>query len=549
MAVLLHDRPEAAGKKQREALRLPRTSAVVALFAFSSRMDRDSMRLFARTHGDEVRVAAIASTGQEVLELLHGGLRPQVLVLDALLTKPSVTQVLQEISTMQPDPEPAVLVLVPVPEETAARKALGLFAQYRIMLRPYGMKNLFDEIYRMGATDDEHRLYHLRRCCEDVLDDFGARSTLNGYRYAERMLLYALYAERPQKIGDLQQYVASEENIEIGTVTSALNRMSAGMSKRGAEPYRGLCLRCGRRKTAYSPTGSCLRDCSRSCAADWNRLYKLGKKAFSMDRRNEDTALLALRGGLRGRFRRSFDSMENAFEVLQDRLQHAVNPAERAELMPLLEELQTQLICLRRLGDQASDAATAALLHGTCVPQPIDLLGQLREFCSILQEEAAQYALPFTVTLQADGLDVLPTTGDVSLLNGLLTNLVSNTLAADRAAHIMLLCTPGRLCYRDNGPGLPPDAAALLTEGQWSERLLHAGGLGLPLVAAYTSAMGWALTVGEGPGMSLQFTLPAAPPLDGMVLTSPTERLADRQNRRRLIRRELAVLVADTSIQ
>ena len=82
-----------------------------------------------------------------------------------------------------------------------------------------------------------------------------------------------------------------------------------------------------------------------------------------MDRRNEDTALLALRGGLRGRFRRSFDSMENAFEVLQDRLQHAVNPAERAELMPLLEELQTQLICLRRLGDQASDAATAALLH------------------------------------------------------------------------------------------------------------------------------------------------------------------------------------------
>lgn len=230
-------------------------NAVVALFAFSSRMDRDSMRLFARTHGDEVRAAAIASTGQEVLELLHGGLRPQVLVLDALLTKPSVTQVLQEIGTMQPDPEPAVLVLVPVPEETAARKALGLFAQYRIMLRPYGMKNLFDEIYRMGTTDDEHRLYHLRRCCEDVLDDFGAQSTLNGYRYAERMLLYALYAERPQKIGDLQQYVASEENIEIGTVTSALNRMSAGMSKRGAEPYRGLCLRCGRPENGVLSNG------------------------------------------------------------------------------------------------------------------------------------------------------------------------------------------------------------------------------------------------------------------------------------------------------
>lgn len=51
MAVLLHDRPEAAGQKQREVLRLPRTSAVVALFAFSSRMDRDSMRLFAGPMG------------------------------------------------------------------------------------------------------------------------------------------------------------------------------------------------------------------------------------------------------------------------------------------------------------------------------------------------------------------------------------------------------------------------------------------------------------------------------------------------------------------
>lgn len=153
-----------------------------------------------------------------------------------------------------------------------------------------------------------------------------------------------------------------------------------------------------------------------------------------MVHQEENAALLALRGGLRGRFRRSFDCMENAFEVLQDRLDHTATPAERAELTPLLEELQTQLLCLRRLGDQASDAATAALLHGTCEPRPIDLLGQLREICEILREEAAQYALPFTIELQAAGLDVLPTLGDASLLNGLLTNLVSNTLAADRAA-------------------------------------------------------------------------------------------------------------------
>ena len=70
MAVALMDR--AAGQAK-----LPETPAVVALFAFGSRLDRDTMQLFARTHSEEVRAAAIASTGQEVLELLHGGLRPQ----------------------------------------------------------------------------------------------------------------------------------------------------------------------------------------------------------------------------------------------------------------------------------------------------------------------------------------------------------------------------------------------------------------------------------------------------------------------------------------
>ena len=68
MAVLLHERPQTAGGKTRKTPNLPKTSAVVALFAFSSRLDRDTMSLFAKTHSDEVRAAAIAATGLEVLE-------------------------------------------------------------------------------------------------------------------------------------------------------------------------------------------------------------------------------------------------------------------------------------------------------------------------------------------------------------------------------------------------------------------------------------------------------------------------------------------------
>lgn len=261
-----------------------------------------------------------------------------------------------------------------------------------------------------------------------------------------------------------------------------------------------------------------------------------------MYKEDDDTALLALRGGLRGRFRRSLDSMENAFEALQDSLERTTSPAQRAELQPIFDELCTQLLSLRRLGDQTSDAATAALLRGSCTPRPMDLVSQLREICDILQEEAARCGLPFTVELCCAGVEFLPTMGDATLLNGLVTNLVSNTLAVDGAAHIVLHCAPGCFVYRDNGPGLPPDARALLTEEKWSERLLHAGGLGLPLIAAYARAMDWALAVGEGPGTELQFTLPAAPPLENLMLESPAERMAEQRTRRQLIQRELALL-------
>mgnify|MGYP004622096723 FL=1 len=263
-----------------------------------------------------------------------------------------------------------------------------------------------------------------------------------------------------------------------------------------------------------------------------------------MEKKQSKADLLALRGGLRGRFRRVFDGMENAFEVLLDQLEHPLSPADRAGMAQLVRDMQTQLLGARRLGDQASDAATAAVLHSTCVPRPIDLLSQLDEICDILREEAARYDLPFTIELQTAGQSVLPTVGDAALLNGLMTNLISNTLSADAGACITLHCEPGLFCYRDNGPGLPPDAMALLTDGCWSARLLYAGGLGLPLIAAYTKAMGWSLAVGPGPGTELRFTLPPAPPLDDLMLESPMERMAERQTRRLALRRELAVLRA-----
>lgn len=249
----------------------------------------------------------------------------------------------------------------------------------------------------------------------------------------------------------------------------------------------------------------------------------------------------ALRGGLRGRFQSSFHLLENALEVLDDQVAHCVTPVEYDALQPLLRQISDQLLLLQRLGEHAADAAIAPVLHKVCSPRPVDLLVQLREICEIFNEISLQEELGAAARLQiAPELPAVLTMGDTALINGLLANLLSNSLAAARPVQITLACEPGLFCYHDDGPGLPADAVALLREGTWSQRLLEQGGLGLPLIRAYAEAMNWQFTVEDGPGLCLRFSLPPCKvDLGGMVLDSAAAAQDARLRRRRYLQCEL----------
>lgn len=263
---------------------------------------------------------------------------------------------------------------------------------------------------------------------------------------------------------------------------------------------------------------------------------------------NEQDVIRALRGGLRGRFRNSFHLLENAFEVLDDRMSHCVTPTEYDTLRPLLLQIREQLLTLQRLGDHAADAAVAPVLQQTCTPRPMELLGQLRELVELFNEILQQESVEAAVELETpEGLPVLLTMGDDTLLNGLLANLVSNSLAAKKPVRITLSCSAGTFCYRDDGPGLPEDAVAMLEKGIWSDRLLEQGGLGLPLIRAYAAAMGWTLTLEKEQGVCLRFGLPSCSlDLGGMVLESAGTTPADRQHRRQYLLRELYPVLPKT---
>jgi len=155
--------------------------------------------------------------------------------------------------------------------------------------------------------------------------------------------------------------------------------------------------------------------------------------------------------------------------------------------------------------------------------EPVDL--------SLLAADSAQDARVLdparAVALEAPPLCRI--LGDEARLRQLLGNLVSNALAYTPAGSplgIIVALQPAddsqprvMLSVVDHGPGIPPEAAALVFERFWRSdparfREQGGAGLGLSIVAAIADAHGGRVFITETPGGGATFTveLPAAPP-------------------------------------
>lgn len=231
---------------------------VVSAFVCPSRMERDCIHLYAQTH-PEVRVAAIVPGGRDLLALLRSGLCPQVLVVDVLLTDMGILSLLEEIRALHLESAPALLLTVPVPERTAARRAMQAFEGCEILLKPYSLKELFGQIYLLGAGAQPYRLYCIRNSCRRYLQKMQADPALSGCDYLERMLLYAVTSERPLSMAILYQLVARDCNTQENSVAAAVLRLSQKMHKQGTAQYRQLCRRCGLPENAVLSNGKLIK--------------------------------------------------------------------------------------------------------------------------------------------------------------------------------------------------------------------------------------------------------------------------------------------------
>lgn len=257
----------------------------------------------------------------------------------------------------------------------------------------------------------------------------------------------------------------------------------------------------------------------------------------------ESRELLALHGGLKGRMATSVCVLQSAVDAFASCIEDPFSYPNRQDAKRMLAALSDGIAALERLANNAADLATGAALRGLqpeAFAENLDMVRHLEELCAGLNEEFSLRDVTAQLYFDNKAGASFYTAGSPPLVDGLLLNLITNSLQAKAAVAITLtLQADGSLQYKDDGPGLPPVCADFLQQGTMGAELLQRGGTGLLLVQDYARALGWQLALQQQPGFVLNIQLPA--PVQGLpdaaVLYDAAHPGSDTQKKR--IRREL----------
>lgn len=212
---------------------------VSALFADSDRGQCSAIRLYGSVQ-QAVEVCAAVTSGWHVLEILRGGLCPQVLVLDTLLQGPGLGELLWQLGTLDLPFRPRVLITAMPCTQQSASRFLTMGADC-IIFKPYTMAELFAAVYRCGGSDEAWDSYRVREYLHELLCGMHYNRRLGGWNYLERILLRTVLGPDDYIAKELYQYAADGQHIRPGTVGSALQRINESLRHTGPQGYDRLC--------------------------------------------------------------------------------------------------------------------------------------------------------------------------------------------------------------------------------------------------------------------------------------------------------------------
>lgn len=201
---------------------------VTALFADSDAAQRKMIRLYAETN-DAIEASAIIDSGAEVLHMLQGGLRPEVLVLDSVLSDTTIFPLLRSIRQQQIEYEPHIIVTLCT------------------IFKPYSLPELFDTVYQTAASGPRLNRYLVHESVTAQLRTLGCYKNLAyGINYLQEAVYIAVCDRQACSLGELCTKAGEPFGVNGPAVRSALERLNARLYKSNTPAYQMLCERNGK---------------------------------------------------------------------------------------------------------------------------------------------------------------------------------------------------------------------------------------------------------------------------------------------------------------
>ena len=173
---------------------------VTALFADSDAAQRKMIRLYAETN-DAIEASAIIDSGAEVLHMLQGGLRPEVLVLDSVLSDTTIFPLLRSIRQQQIEYEPHIIVTL-------------------------------DTVYQTAASGPRLNRYLVHESVTAQLRTLGCYKNLAyGINYLQEAVYIAVCNRQACSLGELCTKAGEPFGVNGPAVRSALERLNARLYK------------------------------------------------------------------------------------------------------------------------------------------------------------------------------------------------------------------------------------------------------------------------------------------------------------------------------
>lgn len=231
-------------------------TSVVTLFASAFSGDRRAVRLYAESH-PEIRLAAILSSGDTVVEHLSAGMAPQVIVIDLPLPDIETWELLYQIQRLSPDSK--VLLTAQMENERPLQNTLSTFRQCSVILKPWRLTRLFEAVFTLGTTEEQSCGYKLYNRCGSLMNLMQADGMLFGHRYLREAVVIFLLSEENLNISEIKRRVAKLHKTDEDAVTSAINRLNREMARHNTPLYQRLRFENGCREDRPIPLGRLIK--------------------------------------------------------------------------------------------------------------------------------------------------------------------------------------------------------------------------------------------------------------------------------------------------